>query len=353
MIYNSEVGKIYDTIFFFIEYFNSKEIEKKYIKFYDDTSFMTNCYQQIRKSIQNIPDFLYPLFYIKDDIVAPLTAFFTSQIDFERDTIDTFLKKIAENQNLLYRCMINHLFHNDATIIKGKTALQAITENYIEFMQALDFPPKFKFLLSLLYGDFNYAVTTLIALLKETYQHVDDLYRKYQKEISMRFEQISSESNIRLYNHALQYDEVDYGRTIVSISLLNQYVVYGPLRVKERIYMLLGYAHEEALGDHFEDSVLSVEEFFICCGNQISLKIIRALKEYKELTVSQLSGLIGYPITTILRHMNILSGNGIIYISKREGLQIFYKINIKLYKRMQINMNESFDTIIKSLEARL
>ena len=41
----------------------------------------------------------------------------------------------------------------------------------------------------------------------------------------------------------------------------------------------------------------------------------------------------------------MLNNSKIIYIHKRDGLQIFYKLNIDLFKRMQTILNNKFDEI--------
>ncbi len=47
MKYQSEIGKIYDTLFFCIEYFNNQAIKETLSNQFTDTSFMDDCYNEI------------------------------------------------------------------------------------------------------------------------------------------------------------------------------------------------------------------------------------------------------------------------------------------------------------------
>ncbi len=109
MIYTPNVGKIYDINFFFIESSNQEEIDKDYIKIYDDSSFMIDFFEQIKKEAGKIPDILSPLFYHKNGAPSPISSFFSSQIDFSNYDIDSFIIKLTTNANLIYQK--NSRFH--------------------------------------------------------------------------------------------------------------------------------------------------------------------------------------------------------------------------------------------------
>ena len=65
---NQTPAKIYDTIFFFIEYFYPKEIENGFINVYESTDFMISCYDQVKPDIGSIPSYLSPLFLYNREI---------------------------------------------------------------------------------------------------------------------------------------------------------------------------------------------------------------------------------------------------------------------------------------------
>ena len=336
MILNQTAAKIYDTIFFFIEYFNQKEIENNFINVYSDTNFMISCYNQVKSEIGAIPEYLSPLFLYKDEMVSLMSQFRSENYDIENDNIDSFIVKLITNSEQLKEKTYEQIFGNSAP------------DNYIDAIQSLDAPLEYKLRVSMLLGDFDHAIKVLTPLLKKVYLSIDKLNIKYERELVSRFEQIQSNANIRMYQNFLRYDESRFSSTEVSVCLLNQYILYHADSTK-KFLLILGYKHEEAIEKCFDDAcTIDPERFVLCCGNETRLKIIRSFSEHNELTSSQIAQILECPVTTIIRHMNTLADDNLIFISKRVGLQIFYKLNIRLFKKMQIQINKIFDNILSS-----
>lgn len=330
---NQTPAKIYDTIFFFIEYFNPKDIESGFTNVYDDTSFMLSCYEQVKAEVEDIPGYLSPLFLSPNGTVSPMSQFRSDYFDFENDNIDSFIVKIITNSDQIKDRTYNQVF--------GKSE----SKNYLEAIQSLDAPLEFKLQVSLLFGNFDYAIKTLTVLLKRVYLSVEKLNKKYEREIASRFEQIQSQVNIRAYQNFLKYDVSRIDSTEVSVCMLNQYVVYH-VDTPKNFFMILGYKHEETFEKKANNvDIISPEQFILCCGNELRLKMLNAFCKHGELTTSQISQILDCPVTTTIRHINILSNNTLIFISKRDGLQIFYKINAVLFKKMKEKIDILFDTI--------
>ena len=76
------------------------------------------------------------------------------------------------------------------------------------------------------------------------------------------------------------------------------------------------------------------------------MNIIKALNKRGELTASQLSQTLGCPVTTTIRHIDYLRNNNLIFMSRREGLQIFYKLNLKLFRKMKGELDSLLDDIL-------
>lgn len=324
---NQTAAKIYDTIFFFIEYFNPKEIENNFINAYDDASFMTSCYDQVKSEIGSIPDYLSPLFLYRNGITSPMSQIRSEHFDLDNDNIDSFIVKLITDSDKLKTKVYEQIFGNSES------------GNYIDALEALDAPTEYKLRVSMLFGDFDHAIKVLTPILKQVYLSVDKLNKKYEREIMSRFEQIQSAANIRTYQNFLKYDDSRFDSTEISICLLNQYIVYYADNSK-KFFMMLGYKHEESIATQFDNAhIISVEQFILCCGNELRLRIIKALCEHDELTTSQISQMLDCPVTTTIRHINQLREYNLIFISKRDGLQIFYKLNIKLFKKMQGQLN--------------
>ena len=345
MIYNSEPGRIYDTIFFFIEYFNEKEIDKDYIKIYEDTRFMVECFERVKSEAGKIPKLLSPFFCIADDRTSPVSSFFSRQIDFRIDTIDSFILKLSTNVNSLYQNTVDNIFNHYAKGEDRKLMPAIDPADYVEAINDLDLPLDFKFQASLLLGNFNYAVSVLAVSMKKIYELVRKLHSEHKREITMEFEQIQSKTNARLYDSALQYGSEVLGNAVISISLLNQYYIYRHT-YSDSNAILFGYKHEEKLKDKFDKAKATAENFLITCGSDVRVKIIKALIENGEMTTSQIAKYIDSPVTTLIRHISLLQENGIIYVSNRDRLQIFYRLNKPILRKVKVSIDDLFSNIL-------
>lgn len=340
MEFNPNVGKIYDSVFFFYEYYNSDVIERDFYNEYDDHEFMMRCYSQIKENITP-PEFLRPLFYCNKSSSTIISEFFAEEIDFSTDTIDSFCDKLLRSVDILYQRTLDRIF-SDYQKDKTKAIYPSVAPaGYLEAINNLKMDAEFKLQVSLLIGNFSYAISAFTGLLKNTYLHVDLLHHQYQLEIDEEFEQIQSESNRKLYEKEFQYGTEQYDDAIIGISLLNQFILMDSGKEEKSINLLLGLKHEMALDSTRTFQTLTLTQFLVACGNDFRVKILYAISEAGEMTLSQLSKLLKTPPTTLLRHIEALLNVRIIYIHRRDGLQIFYKVNSKAFLYMTPHI-ESF-----------
>lgn len=333
MFLNQTTAKIYDSIFFFVEYFNPDEIEKHFTNRYDDPSFMISCYNQVRSGVGVIPEYLAPLFIFQDRITSPMSEFFSERFG-KYDSVDSFILGLVTDSSRLRARIYETIFGAPET------------GSYTDALEALNAPLGFKLRAAMLFGDFDHAIKVLVPIFKQVYLRVDELNKKYEREIASRFEQIQSVTNVKTYQNFLKYDESRFDSTEISVCLLNQYLVCSTNNDGNPL-MMLGFRHEEALEKQFDDAnTVSVEKFIICCGNELRINIIKALNKRGELTTSQLSQTLDCPVTTTIRHIDYLRNNNLIFMSRREGLQIFYKLNLKLFRKMKGELDSLLDDIL-------
>ena len=333
MEFNPNIGKIYDSVFFFYEYYNSDVIERDFYNKYDDHEFMMRCYSQIKENITP-PEFLRPLFYCDKSSSTIISEFFGEEIDFSTDTIDSFCDKLLRSVDILYQRTLDRIF-SDYQKDKAKAIYPSVAPaGYLEAINGLKMDAEFKLQVSLLIGNFSYAISAFTGLLKNTYLHVDLLHRKYQQEIDEEFVQIQSESNRKLYEEEFQYGTEQYDDAIIGISLLNQFILLDSGKEEKSINLLFGLKHEIVLDNSKAFHSLTLTQFMIACGNEFRLKILYAISDAGEMTLSQLSKLLKTPPTTLLRHIEALLDIRIIYINRRDGLQIFYKVNSQAFLYM-------------------
>lgn len=351
MEFNPTIGKIYDSVFFFYEYYSNDVIERDFYNKYDDHEFMMRCYSQIKENITP-PEFLRPLFYCNKSSSTIISEFFAEEIDFSTDTIDSFCDKLLRSVDILYQRTLDRIF-SDYQKDKTKAIYPSVAPaGYLEAINNLKMDAEFKLQVSLLIGNFSYAISAFTGLLKNTYLHVDLLHHQYQLEIDEEFEQIQSESNRKLYEKEFQYGTEQYDDAIIGISLLNQFILMDSGKEEKSINLLLGLKHEMALDSTRTFQTLTLTQFLVACGNDFRLKILYAISEAGEMTLSQLSKALKTSPTTLLRHVEVLLDNRIIYIHRRDGLQIFYKVNSKAFLYMTPHIESFMKTMSNITEEK-
>ncbi len=330
MKYKGEIGKIYDTLFFCIKYFNEQAVKDVITNDFTDTSFMEECYQEVEKLVPSLPLVLKPLFLYQNQTPTVMTAFFTKYIDYQNDTIDTFLRKMTVNSDYIYSKAFSTLFPDVSILQEENVTPLTAPASYIEALNLSEYPEYIKLQISLLFGNFTYVISLLTEKLLEIYQAVNALHRRQQAKLAVECEQICSDRNMQLYGQMLSLGFTELGKNhYFTISLLNQYIT------KETIFagvigLLLGFKHEENLNLYFDEQNIDLRQMLTSVGNDTRLSILHTFTEHVELTASSVSKIIKVPLTTVLRHIEILHDSGILYISRRDGLQIFYRLNYSL-----------------------
>ena len=339
MRYVPEIGKIYDSIMFCIEYFNET---------FSRNSILDNkakdYYQEIKTNISSLPSILSPIFFRHDDSPNAISLFFTEQIDFNTDNIDTFFEKITTLSDILFAKIVDEIFRDQQDSDNQKTGISPLIapETYIEALSDADYTDNFKLQIALLFGNFNYAISVLVDTLRKVFAQVNSLYLKYNDMISFAFEQVHSERNVELYKKMYAIDILSISEpSLIAISILNSYIIKFDFK-NDNVRLILGVNHEKQLNFRFDETTIDLRQLFIAIGNDIRLSIIDSLQECGELTVAALSKKLQIPPTTTLRHVETLYKSGVLFITRKSGLQIFYRLNSDLLLKAANLINNKF-----------
>lgn len=328
MKYCPEIGKIYDTLFYCLEYYNEDVVKKVITHRFTDTSFMTNCHEEIREKIPSLPSILSPIFFCNYQKPCAISDFFDEQIDFENDNFDSFIRKITSKSEILYSKILERVFHDEQESDNRTIVPLIAPESYIEALTDSNYSENFKLQISLLFGNYNYAISVLTEQLRYIYAQVDALYSKYAEEINAEAEQIQSERDAHLYKQLL---DLDINNRFFAISMLNQYITHF-FGISGNEVLLLGYKHEEDLHLRFDEKTIDLRQLLIAVGNDTRYSVVQLFLEKEELTASNIAKILDLPPTTALRHVEFLYARDVLYISRRSGLQIFYKLNYNILK---------------------
>ncbi len=330
MKYQEEIGKIYDTLFFCVTYFNKQAVKEVIIDNYDDTSFMVECYNEVEESVQYLPQILNPLFLYRNQKPTVMSDIFAKFIDFQNDNLDTFLNRLTEKSDYIYEKAFSSLLPG-VSVPSGENVTDfPTTEAYIEALNSSDYTEDFKMQIALMFGNFDYVISLLVKHMRMIYQAVNELHRKHHKKLSEMFEQISSERNIKLYNQVFNINVDNYAdNSYGTVVLLNQFISLFIIKGKV-LELLVGLRHEEDLIYRFNEQSIDLDQLLISIGNGTRLSIMRLLMEHGELNASIIAKITDLPLTTVLRHIKILYDSRVIFISQKNGLQIFYKLNYNM-----------------------
>ncbi|MBQ8187739.1 MAG: helix-turn-helix transcriptional regulator, partial [Clostridia bacterium] len=146
-----------------------------------------------------------------------------------------------------------------------------------------------------------------------------------ESECTAVFSEIRSGKYDKLYSSA-GFDPASHNEITVSISLLRPDILLfraanGSCR------LIAGIRHTDTLIRTFDEDNIDLDRFFDDFGNEIRRLILEALAENVEMTASDLSRSTGIPVTTVLRHIDALTEDYLLSVSRRKGLQIFYTLN--------------------------
>jgi DNA-binding transcriptional ArsR family regulator len=160
---------------------------------------------------------------------------------------------------------------------------------------------------------------------KQRLKEVEKLHEKYESECSAVFSEIRSGKYDKLYSSA-GFHPASHNEITVSISILQpdcfiHHVETGSCR------LIAGIRHTDTLIRTFDEDSIDLDRFLDNFGNEIRRLILEALAENGEMTASDLSRTTGIPVTTVLRHIEVLTEDYLLSVSRRKGLQIFYMLN--------------------------
>lgn len=330
MNFSPEMGKIYDTIFFLIEYYNKDFIEQSFKGKFSDVSMMEAYFQEVKAKVEMAPVYLAPFFYSTSDhpsIMSNMFIKYFCEIDGELHN----LLEIIRNERETLRTDVLSLFIDD-------------NDAYNELIQSLSISAD---QVAFLFGRFDQVIDEMCDSLETVYQAVDNLHAVHRDNIEATFKQNSADTNKLLLNEYMKLSQDEIENATITYSLLNQYLAFVfSARVNGPVTLLLGIKYDEKAVIDFDSSLTSADHFLTVCSGELRVKMLHALIDHEELTASQMAKLIGCPPTTLIRPISILQENKIIYISRKSGLQIFYRLNIPLFRKIHRSFNTMLEKII-------
>lgn len=325
---NLEIGKIYDTLFFLIEYYNADFIEQQFESAYPNVDIMKAYFAEVKENVDTIPAYLVPFFYVTSDHPSILSALFIKNFCEINGELQNLLEIIRNDRETLRSAALS-LFLDDSNVYNGLMQSSSLSADQVAF----------------LFGRFDQAIDEMCSCLEVVYHAVDNLHAVHRDIIETVFEQNSTDTNKQLLNECMNISTDEIENAAITYSLLNQYLILRAT-TNNSIILLLGIKYDVKEIVDYDSSLTSADHFLTVCSGELRVKMLHALIDHGELTGSQMAKLIGCPPTTLIRPISILQENKLIYISRKSGLQIFYRLNIPLFRKIYRSFNTMFKKII-------
>ena len=311
MKYLPQTGILYDTLAYLTAYYADRT-EPVFADNDDDAFFA---------SLPPMPKLLAPFFFRRENRPAPVMEYFMNRPSLSDISALTEALCEEDERDILRSLVTNALFgaedcadsHGDCSM---KTAMQ---------LDKTDYPTDFKYQALLCLTYFRHAVTELCRTLCATGDAAAKLHGKYESDCTAVFSEIRSGKYDRLYASA-GFDPASHNEITVSISILRP-DLFLPLAHGNSMCLFAGICHTDTLIRAFDEDSIDLDRFFDHFGNEIRRMILEALAENGEMTASDLSRSTGIPVTTVLRHIDALTEDYLLSVSRRKGLQIFYTLN--------------------------
>ena len=347
MTLNQAYAKIYDTIYFHLMYFNGVEINDGYNSD-DDEANSNQLYSEISTGLQP-PRILYPFFKFSSDRPCIISYFFSKETDDPLTIdIDSFTKCLLAKSDRLYEITLNETFSEYERKSGKKVVPSASPSDFVTAIDNLKGSTEYKLQTALLFNNFTYAVDLLIDSMKKVHKKVSWLHENYKDRIEKAASEIEANNYLQAYAEKFRRDlgEVDDTKTLLTITLLNQYVVYWRKNNNRLILAMLGLRHNKYAGDAMENVSGLFSDFVIASGSVLRMKMLEGLAEKREMTLSDFARYVDSQPTTVIRNLQILKNSNIIVVSRHEAQQIFYKINTEHLAKVRKDCIDFIDRLM-------
>jgi len=306
-----ETGVLYDTLAYCTAHFAE-----------DTAALFTDSDDAVLfESLPSLPKILAPFFFCPDSHPAPVTDFFMNHLSCGSISALTEALDDEDERDILRKLVTDALFGSESCLdshgdCSMKTAMRLDKTNY---------PTDFKYQALLCLTYFRHAVTELCRTLGEVGEKIEKLHGKQESECSAVFSEIRSGKYDKLYSSA-GFHPASHNEITVSISILRPDCFLSHAE-NGFCHLIAGIRHTDTLIRTFDEDSIDLDRFLDNFGNEIRRLILEALAENGEMTASDLSRTTGIPVTTVLRHIEVLTEDYLLSVSRRKGLQIFYTLN--------------------------
>ena len=321
MKYDSRMGISYDTLFYSALCFNFDKFKKDYLEKHGVTEEDFSFYYHLKESISTPPPELYPFFYC-DLLLKPcfLSKRHFYDFRFGQEDFIPFLSRIETDPS--FRQSVFEYYVGPFT---GTPTWENI--ELVKQILQIDADRELIFQLINLLSSFEPVLQTLLSFLKKTYYAVVDLHTQYKTRIQNLLKIYNTDNffiNLKMLG-PFEYEQTSK-KDRMSISLLNFPMILQKGTYETGHKFIFGCKSSAQLDKSNVYFHISGRELCEALGNPLKYSILLELKN-DEATATQLSDKIMVSRQAVNRHLLWLYRNWILYVSKRKGPEVYYRIN--------------------------
>jgi len=343
LIYNNNIGELYDTLYFGVIYFNKEFLQKKATFKTEGHEILFEFYDEIKDEVEAISPYLTPFYYCDGEYIPFIVEFFTMHLDIFTHNFNDYIRLIEDDSKfkpLLYKQLLHYPKEEDLEkIIKNKD-VKLMLDSIGTLNYSVDLQYQTMFVLT----NVDYTRELLKNSLLKIYKVIQKLHLKQSKILKSEFKLSKQKEAIQLYHEMWKIEIAQIHEAQISYSLLNRYIYYVDQKLdKSDVLMLLGIKHRANLDYKATCNKKDIKSILNVFSDPLRVDIMETLLKHEELTLSQLARQLFASTTTIQRHLHILITSRIIIISKQENIQIYYSLNKSYIKCIHKAIDDYLD----------
>ena len=321
---NTEIGKIYDTIFFLTYHYYEEMVVAHCFKISENLDDDLKYLKIMKEKNLNIPEHISVFFYKDFNYHSLMSDFMFDHLNFETDTFESLIFKL-NNKKFFKQYFITKYLPD----IKGHELhcmLNNSNNQTVYFIiNSMDMPDYFKFQFKMALDLFENMVDDLVNVLKTVYKEVDFLHNTYHREIVEFFNKCKDNDKKKKLTLYFGIKTPDPERFIISYSLLSPYM--DTLMLRKKAFFLLGEKAFLSIHKEWNYRHISWESISKALIDPARIKMLQLFFTQKEFSNPQLCRILHYAKSTVAHHIDVLLNEKIIVFTKAVKRTFYYKIN--------------------------
>jgi len=320
--YQSEVGCVYDTLFF-LSRFLSESVGMENEEAPRDSLHCLELKNRISEQNISIPHVLYPLTVRYQGLPSFMDIVLFQERAYDECSL-RHIDSILSNQNYLYRRYCEHFFPQHD--MRNINSMIGTYPHGLEMIKSYRLPPQLEFYIFYATVHFEKVTEALKKAFLSVYVEIEKEHTAFLSEnpdftagLSMdtlQMEKLRAISGVQ--------DEGEFPFRF-SLSLMEPELIQPNNR--EPASYILGCAFEKVLDERYRYAGLTPYTFALAIGSAARYEIYQALMKKSVMSRTELEKELRMSRSEIEYNLNSMREKGLVEVARRQGNTNYYKIN--------------------------